>query len=43
MEALVKPRTNLAACLQGKLTTWEIGAPPQADSWVSVHVKLKSK
>ena len=42
-EALVKPSTNLAACLQGKLKTWEIGVPPQADSWVSVHVKLKSK
>ena len=42
-EALVKPSTNLAACLQGKLRAWKIGAPPQADSWVSVHVKLKSR
>jgi hypothetical protein len=42
-EALVKPSTNLAACLQGKLKAGRIGAPPQADSWVSVQVKLKSK
>lgn len=42
-EALVKPRTNLAACLQGKLMAWKVSAPPQAGSWVSVHVKLKRK
>ena len=42
-EALVKPSTNLAACLQGKLKAWKVSAPPEADSWVSVHVKLKAK
>ena len=42
-EALVKPSTNLAACLQGKLRAWKVGAPPHADQWVSVHVKLQSK
>jgi hypothetical protein len=42
-EALVKPSTNLAACLQGKLKGWKLSAPPLADSWVSVHVKLKTK
>ena len=42
-EALVKPSTNLAACLQGKLRTWKVGAPPRADQWVSIHVKLQSK
>ena len=42
-QALVKPSTNLAVCLQGKLKAWKVGAPPQADSWVSVHVKLKRK
>ena len=42
-EALVKPSSNLAACLQGKLKTWKIGAPPQADSWVGIYVRLKSK
>jgi hypothetical protein len=42
-EALVKPSTNLAACLQGKLRAWKVSAPPQANSWVSVHVKLKTK
>lgn len=42
-EALVKPSTNLAACLQGKLMGWKVSAPPKAGSWVSVHVKLKTK
>ena len=42
-EALVKPSTNLAACLQGKLRAWKVGAPPHAGQWVSVHVKLQSK
>ena len=43
VEALVKPSTNLAACLQGKLRAWKVGAPPHADQWVSVHVRLQSK
>ena len=42
-EALVKPSTNLAACLQGKLKTWNVGAPLHADQWVSVQVKLQRK
>jgi hypothetical protein len=42
-EALVKPSTNIGACLQGKLKAWKVGAPPQAVQWVCVHVKLKSK
>ena len=42
-EALVKPSTNLAACLQSKLRAWKVGAPPRADQWVSVHVKLQRK
>lgn len=42
-EALVKPRTNLAVCLQGKLRGWKVAAPPQADSWVSVQVNLKPR
>jgi len=42
-EALVKPSTNLAACLQGKLKAWKLSAPPHADSWVSVNVRLKTK
>lgn len=43
LEALVKPRTNLAVCLQGKLRGWKVAAPPQADSWVSVQVNLKAR
>jgi hypothetical protein len=42
-EALVKPSTNVAACLRGKLGVWKVGAPPHADLWVGVHVKLQSK
>jgi hypothetical protein len=42
-EALVKPSTNLAECLQGKLKAWRVGAPPHADQWVGVQVKLQSK
>ena len=42
-EALVKPGTNLAVCLQGKLKGWKLEAPPQADHWVGVEVQLKKK
>lgn len=42
-EALVKPSTNLAACLQGKLKAWNVGTPLHADQWVSVQVKLQRK
>jgi hypothetical protein len=42
-EALVKPSTNLAGCLRGKLTPWKLGAPPRPDQWVSIQVKLKRK
>lgn len=42
-EALVKPSTNLAVCLQGKLKGWKLGAPPTADAWVRIEVKLKAK
>ena len=42
-EALVKPSTNLAVCLQGKLKAWKVGTPPQPDQWVNVRVKLQSK
>lgn len=42
-EAQVKPSTNLAACLKGKLKAWKLGVPPRADQWVSIEVKLKRK
>ena len=42
-EAQVKPTSNLAGCLQGKLKTWRVGAPPRADQWVRIQVKLKRK
>jgi hypothetical protein len=40
-EALVKPATHLALCLQGKLKAWKIGVPPRSDQWVRVQVRLK--
>jgi hypothetical protein len=42
-QALVKPSTNLAACVQGKLKGWKAGVPPKADVWVSVYVRLQRK
>ena len=42
-EALVKPSTTLAVCLQGKLKGWKLAAPPRGGQWVSVEVKLKRK
>ena len=42
-EALVKPSTNLAACLRTKLKPWKLGVPPRPDLWISVEVKLKKK
>jgi hypothetical protein len=40
-EALVKPSTNLAACLQGKLRAWKVGAP-RLRTMGRVHVKLRA-
>jgi hypothetical protein len=42
-QALVKPSTNLSACVQGKVKGWKVGVPPKADAWVSVHVRLQRK
>ncbi len=42
-ETLVKPGTNLAVCLQGRLKAWKLGTPPRADLWVSIEVKLQRK
>jgi len=42
-EGLVKPRSNLAGCLEGKLKTWKLGVPPRADLWVGIEVNLKAK
>lgn len=42
-QALVKPSTNLAACVQGKVKGWRVGVPPKADAWVSVYVRLQRK
>jgi hypothetical protein len=42
-EVLVKPRTNLSGCVQGKLTGWKVPGPPHAGFWVGVAVNLKRK
>lgn len=40
-EVLVKPRTNLASCVQGKVAGWKVLAPPHAGFWVKLAVNLK--
>ena len=42
-QALVKPGTNLAACVQGKMPGWRVSVPPHAGFWVKVSVNLKRK
>jgi hypothetical protein len=42
-QALVKPSTNLAVCVQGKVKGWKAGVPPKTDAWVSVYVRLQRK
>jgi hypothetical protein len=42
-EALVKPETNLARCVQGKMVSWRTAEPPETVSWVKVQVNLKKK
>ena len=42
-QALVKPATNLATCVQGKVVRWRTPAPPRAGFWVNVAVSLKRK
>ena len=42
-EVLVKPRTNLSGCVQGKLAGWKVPEPPHAGFWVKVAVSLKRK
>jgi len=42
-EALVKPGTNLAACVCGALKGWKVAPPPRSDAWVRVGIALKRK
>ncbi len=42
-QALVKPATNLATCVQAKMTGWKGSPPPRAGFWVRVGVNLKRK
>ena len=39
----IKPTTNLATCMQGKLPGWKTTPPPKAGFWVKVSVNLKPK
>jgi hypothetical protein len=41
--AMVKPATNLAVCLEGKMKGWKSIPPPHAGFWAKLDVKLKSK
>ncbi len=40
-QALVKPRTNLAVCVQGRLKGWKAGVPPAPGVWVKVRIQKK--
>jgi hypothetical protein len=42
-QALVKPATNLAACVQSRMTGWKVSPPPRDGFWVKVGVNLKRK
>ncbi len=42
-QALVKPSTNLATCVQNKMKGWKTSVPPHAGFWVRVGVRLKRK
>lgn len=39
----VKPTTNLATCVQGKLVGWKTTKPSKGGTWVKVAVVLKPK
>lgn len=42
-QALVKPATTLATCVQVKMAGWKLSVPPRAGFWVKVGVKLETK
>ena len=42
-QALVRPVTNLATCVRGKMIGWKGSVPPRAGFWVKVGVNLKRK
>ena len=42
-EVLVKPESNLAVCVKGKLEGWNTPPPPHADFWAKLEVKLKAR
>jgi hypothetical protein len=40
-QALVKPSTNVAVCLRGKVKGWKVGVPPTAGTWVKLRIRRK--
>ena len=40
--AMVKPATNVAVCLQGKIKGWKVVPPPHGGFWAKLDVKLKA-
>jgi len=40
---MVKPATNLAVCLEGKMKGWKTIPPPQGGFWAKLDLKLKAK
>jgi hypothetical protein len=41
--AMVKPATNVAVCLQGKIKGWKAIPPPHGGYWAKLDVKMKSE
>jgi len=39
--AMVKPATNLAVCLEGKIKGWKTLPPPHGGFWAKLDLKLK--
>ena len=42
-QALAKPATNLATCVQARMTGWKVSPPPRGGFWVKVGVNLKRR
>ncbi len=40
-ESLVKPSTNVALCLRGKMKGWKVGVPPRPGTWVKIRIRRK--
>lgn len=42
-KALVKPATNMAVCLEGRMKGWKTLPPPHGGFWAKLDLNLKAK